>query len=101
MIVNAAITGLIVFRILKVYREIGRTCEDRTLGFGGAETRIRSIIFIIIESGIAMFTIQLIEVLVFILPTDSGELTLGIWQMFMVIIQLVISFHSTKIIFRD
>ena len=98
---NAAITGLIVFRILKVYREVGRTCENRTLGFGGAETRIRSIIFIIIESGMAMLTIQLIGIIAFILPEFSYELALGIWQMFMVIIQLVISFHSTKIIFRD
>jgi len=82
--VNAVVTGLIVFRILKVYREVGRTCENRTLCFGGVETKIRATMFIIIESGMAMFTIQLIQVIFVIVPTSEfNNYTLGIYQMFM------------------
>jgi hypothetical protein len=50
MTVNALVTGLIVFRIFKVFREV----KDVT-----GEKKLHSIIFIIIESGMALFAIQL------------------------------------------
>jgi hypothetical protein len=60
MTVNALVTGLIVFRISKVFREVKgiTTSEERSLGVTGGE-KLRSIIFVIIESGMALFAIQL------------------------------------------
>jgi hypothetical protein len=55
MTVNAVVTGLIVFRIFKVFREV----KDVTGG-----RKLRSIIFIIIESGMALFAIQLARLVV-------------------------------------
>ena len=100
--VNAVVTGLIVLRIVKVYREVRPTPEDRDLGVGGENGRLRSIIFIIIESGMAMFSIQLVRSVLYIVEPDASYLVLGINQMFFVIIQSVISiFHFTEIICRD
>ena len=63
LIVNAVVTGLISLRILKVYWEVTKpTFENQTSSVGGTNAKLRSIIFIIIESGIAMFAIQLIWV---------------------------------------
>ena len=100
--VNAVVTGLIVLRIVKVYWEVRPTSEDRNLGVGGGNGRLRSIIFTIIESGMAMFSIQLIRVVLYILQLDTTYLVVGINKMFFVIIQSVISiFHFTEIICRD
>ena len=65
LIVNALVTGLIVFRILKVFLEVETTMTsvERTLGSTGG-TKLRHIIFVIIESGMALFVIQLIRVIV-------------------------------------
>ena len=70
MVVNALVTGLIVFKILKVLLEVKQlnseaTLAERTLGSlnstaGGP--KFRQIIIIIIESGMALFAIQLIRV---------------------------------------
>ena len=65
--VNVVVTGLIVLRIVKVYWEVRPTPEDRDLGIGGGNGRLRSIIFIIIESGMAMFSIQLVRAVLYIL----------------------------------
>jgi hypothetical protein len=96
--VNAVVTGLIVLRILKLSRELVPTFGDRTLGIGGTEARVRSIIFIMIESGMAMFAIQLIRVVLTILNVEALTLVIGINQMLNVIVRSVIStFHFTKI----
>jgi hypothetical protein len=86
MAVNAMMTTLIVFKILKVFLEVKSTS-------GG--TRLRPVIFIIIESGMALFAIQLIRVVLSCLhftPTQSTclafNLTIGINQMFNVIINI-------------
>ena len=100
--VNVVVTGLIVLRIVKVYWEVRPTPEDRDLGIGGGNGRLRSIIFIIIESGMAMFSIQLVRAVLYILQLDATPCFVGINQMFFVIIQSVISiFHFTEIICRD
>ena len=77
--VNTLVTGLIVFKILKVFLEIkavtSSTSVERTLGVsstGGGSAKYRHIIFVIIESGMALFAIQLIRVLFYYyLPMQS------------------------------
>jgi hypothetical protein len=63
MTVNALVTGLIVFKISKVFREVKgvTTSEDKSLGITHGN-KLRSVIFIIIESGMALFAIQLARV---------------------------------------
>ena len=85
-----------------MYWEVRSTSEYRYLGVGGANGKIRSIIFIIIESGMAMFSIQLVRVVLNALELDVMYLVVGISQMFNVIIQSVIFFiHLTEMISRD
>jgi len=76
MTVNALVTGLIVFRIFKVFCEVNSvtTSDETSLGVTGGR-KLRSIIFIIIESGMALFAIQLTRlVLSFILlSTNDGN----------------------------
>ena len=66
LVVNALATGLIVFKILKVYLEVKATSVKQTFNSlsstGG--TKLRHIIFVIIESGMALFAIQLARVVV-------------------------------------
>ena len=85
--VNAVVTGLIVLRILKVYWEVRSTYKGQALRAGGAEAKIRSIIFIMIESGMAMFAIQLIRVVLTVLKrVDALIIILNIIEMVNVII---------------
>jgi hypothetical protein len=67
MLVNALVTGLIVFRISKVFRELNPISD--VIG----RTKVRSVIFIIIESGVALFSIQLARVVVTIVSTDAAN----------------------------
>ena len=66
MIVNALVTGLIVFKILKVFLEVRATLVEETLGSLNSTRgpKLQRIIFIIIESGMALFAIQLARVVV-------------------------------------
>ena len=97
--VNAAVTALIVLRILKVYKEFKLTFEHRTLCNGGpAEAKLRSIMLIIIESGMAMLTIQLIRVVLIVLQNNALFISVRINQIFNVIIQSLII--STFILLR-
>ena len=57
--VNATVTGLIVFRIMKVYLAGEPTLSEENLGVTGGRRKLRSIIFILIESGMALLAIQL------------------------------------------
>ena len=65
MTVNALATGLLVFRILRVFRQVksATTSDQISVGITG-DTKLRSIIFVIIESGMALFVIQLARVLI-------------------------------------
>jgi hypothetical protein len=111
MAVNALMTGLIVLKILKVFLEVKSTSVERTLGSlsstGGS--KLRHIIFIIIESGMALFAIQLVRVMLTILwaQTESTEFTglevgmklvISIHQMLNVIIRSV---HFYSFCFTD
>ena len=62
MVVNALMTGLIVFRILEVFLEVkaASTSIDRRLGSTGG-TKLWHIIFVIIESGMMLLVIQLVR----------------------------------------
>ena len=57
MTVNALVTGLIVFKISKVFQEV-RVTVDQILGGtrGGA---LRRVLLVIIESGMVLFSVQL------------------------------------------
>ena len=66
MVVNTLVTALIVFKILKVFLEVKATSVERTLGSlsstGGP--KLQHILFIIIESGMALFAVQLVRVVI-------------------------------------
>ena len=94
--VNTLVTGLIVFKILKVFLEVRATSVERTLGSletGARGTKLWHIIFIIIESGMALFAIQVVRVVLYSLPMESVpaingvNIVIGINQMFNVIIR--------------
>jgi hypothetical protein len=106
MAVNALMTGLIVFKILKVFLEFKPTSVEQTLGSlsstGGS--KLRHIIFIIIESGMALFAVQLVRVVLtslvaqienteFTGPAVGMELVIGIHQMLNVTIRSVHLYH--------
>ena len=58
--VNAVVTGLIVFKIFKVFLEVkSATVIDGKI--------FRSVIFVLIESGIALFSIQMARLVVTII----------------------------------
>ena len=101
MAVNALMTGMIVFKILMVFLEFKPTSVERTLGsLGSTEgSKLRHVIFIIIESGMVLFAIQLVRVVLTSLmmqtvftditgPLVGMELVIGIHEMFNVIIKL-------------
>jgi hypothetical protein len=103
MTVNALVTGLIVFRIFKVFREVKdvTTSDEKSLGVTGGR-KLRSIIFIIIESGMALFAIQLARLVVAAagLETDTNYdiylLMVGIHEMLNVVItSVIITLYST------
>ena len=94
MAVNTLVTGLIVFKILKVFLEVRATSVERTLGsLETGSLKLRHIIFIIIESGMALFAIQVVRVVLYSLPMESVpaingvNIVIGINQMFNVIIR--------------
>ena len=66
MFVNAVVTGMIVFRILKA-TGVKPTPVERTLGTTDGN-KFRHVIFIIIESGMALFAIQLVRFVLWLIP---------------------------------
>ena len=99
MAVNALVTGLIVFRIVQVFWQINaaRTSTERTLGAAGGST-LRHIIFVVIESGLALFAIQLLRLVITYMPSVPGRpelpqialnFIIGIHEMFNVITRSV------------
>ena len=75
MAVNALVTGLIVFKILRVFLEVRATTvtsvnsEGNFSSTGG--TKLRQIIFVIIESAMALFAVQLVRVVLGFFPSDA------------------------------
>jgi len=85
MAVNTLVTGLIVFKIHKVFLQVNATSTsfERTLGSTGG-TKLRHVIIIIVESGMALFAIQLVRLVLgnIQLAMGSVDLIIGINQMF-------------------
>ena len=92
-VASTLVTGLIVFRIFKVFHEV----KDVTGG-----RKLRSVIFIIIESGMALFAIQLARLVIAAtgLGTDAEvdvyELVVGMHEMLKVVIpSVIVALYST------
>ena len=94
MVVNALVTGLIVFKILKVFLRVNPILVGLTLDSTGG-TKLRHAVFVIIESGMALFVIQLIRLVFTVQPVASAAVVdvlnffIVIHQMFNVIIRSV------------
>ena len=90
--VNGIVTGLIVFKIFKVYLE-AKPAYGQTSG-ATSGSKLRPVMFIIIESGLALFCIQLAFLVTNIVPTqaatNASQLIMGIYAMFTVITNLFI-----------
>ena len=74
--VNFLVTGFILFRILKVFLEVKGTMTlvERTLGStGSTNSKLRHVLFVIIESAMALFAIQLIRLVFSILTIATGS----------------------------
>ena len=69
-VVNAMVTGLIVFKIFKVAKD-NTTSEEKSLDVTGG-SKLRSAIFIIIESGMTLFAIQLARILLATLEPQTN-----------------------------
>jgi hypothetical protein len=89
------VTGLIVFRILKVFLEYkaATTSVERTLGTTWTGTKLlRHVVFMIIESGMALLFVQLARLTFYTLQyrlgatvTDGYDIFVAINEMFNVI----------------
>jgi hypothetical protein len=98
MAVNALVTGLIVFKIVKGFLKFKATTTsvERTLGLGSTGgNKLRQVIFVIIESAMALFAIQAVRLgfSYFTGQSLSGDIPFtfvyGIAQMLNVIIRSV------------
>ena len=90
--VNAMMTALIVFKILKVFRQVKTTSNDQILGITGGST-LRRIIFVLIESGFALLFIQVFRIVTNVVNTEAVRnaypIIFSIHDAFNVIIQLI------------
>ena len=101
MVVNALVTGLIVFKILQVFLEVKQlkpeaTSIERTLGSlsstGGP--KLQRIIFIIIESGMALFAIQLVRIVIISLIYLQADATRQTSRGLAIALETVITVHQ-------
>lgn len=76
------VTGIIVLKIIEVYRKI-KPAVDETLGASTSDggSVLRSVIFVIIESGVALLATQLFRVYVTVMQATTYRLVIGINQM--------------------
>ena len=96
MTVNALVTGLIVFKIFKVFQAVKTSVADGQISGVTASdgSPLRRVIFILIESGIALFSIQLARLVVIMVGTNAALKAEGligpIHEMLNVVIRSVI-----------
>ena len=100
MAVNALVTGLIVYRIFKAFRKVQQnsTSAEKSLGvtfIGGR--KYRSVIFVIIESGIALFAIQLLRVILST-PAFAHSISIEVTRFFVVAIHEMLNVIITLVI---
>ena len=98
MAVNTLVTGLIVFKILRVFLNVKTTFVERTLGTTGG-SKLRHIIFVIIESGMMLFAIQLIRLVFVYLPAEWGPNTFDIVNAIDQMLNVIIKICSFSILF--
>jgi len=65
--VNAIVTGMIVFKIVGVYQDAKPLYNDPFAASGGS--KLRSIIFIVVESALTLLCVQVINLVLNILPS--------------------------------
>ena len=104
MVVNALVTGLIVFKILEVFLEVRPTSVDsEQTSLNSTEGhKLRRIIFIIIETHMALFAIQLARVVITSLEepqTVLGPLNLVIALDFVIPIHQALNVIITSVHF--
>jgi hypothetical protein len=105
MAVNTLVTGLIVYKILrlKMFMEYKPTLIERTLDSAGG-IKLQYIVFIIIESGMMLFAIQLIRIvltsLVDVAPVETELNLLGGLIIVMGIHQMLNGIAPTVILVR-
>jgi len=102
MAVNALVTGLIVFKILKVFLNLKANSDERLGTFGsssstGGGSSLRHVIFVIIESGMVLFLIQLIRVVFLCLPAERAPSS---YNIIMAISQMLYGITPTIILVR-
>ena len=92
MTVNALVTGLIVFRVFKVFQEVKSSIADEQILEVTSGSTLQRVMFIIIESGTVFFSIQLARLVVTIVNTDAAYdayvLITGIHEMLNVIMTI-------------
>ena len=88
MTVNTLVTGLIVFKILKVFFEVKRTLGSSSSAAG--RPNYQYIAFIIIESGMALFATHLVRIVISTLMEANTSPSSGMLLAF----ALVVSFHQ-------
>ena len=86
MAVNALVTGLIVFKIFKVFQEVKSVTTSEDKSFITHGNKLRSVTFIIIESGMALFAIQLAR---FVISATATALGSGIGAMYYAYLSIV------------
>ena len=94
MAVNTLVTGLIVFKILKVFLENKATSVEQTIGSlrsDAGRPKLQRIVFIIIESGMALFAAHLVHIVIFILIQANQSPSSG----FIFAFDLAVVFHQS------
>lgn len=91
--VNSVVTGLILFRIVKVYWEVEPVLYEKLFGAIGG-SKFRSLALALIESAMALFALQVILVVCGSVATgpacEVGNLTIGMHQMLLVSLLLLL-----------
>ena len=92
MAVNTLVTGLIVFKILKVFLKVKITSIERALGSAAGRPNYhwQHIAFLIIESGMALFAVYLVRIVI----TTLLEVNLSPSRAIILAFNLVVAFHQ-------
>jgi hypothetical protein len=98
MAVNALVTGLIVYKIFKAFRKVQQnsTSVEKSLGVIGGR-KYRSVIFVIIESGIALFAIQLLRVILSV-HAFSNSIPITVARSFIIVTHQMLNVIITLVI---
>ena len=96
MAVNALMTGMIVFRIFKVTGAMPSNSVEQNLGSTGGN-KVRHIVFIIIESGMALLVIQVVRLVLVFMPKTTAQW--GVASNFVIAINQVLNVIIIRSVF--